>query len=354
MKFQLIASASTLLLSTVPAAFATTGVTQYKCTNGDYCSLSSKGGTCSPSPLGLPKGDSFSVSIQGGGSITLPYECIAFNDKDLQGGSCKVTCPASCKITPNVKEPYCQGLNQNGNSGSGNIFDDNFPFNDDKSGSGTVFDDNGDNLAAYSDTFVRGSAQTQSIQWAMDHDHLDKAPHSDAFVAVSHSETVQHMMDYLDRHHSDAFVATPHGRNNVRVHGKSDKDIKDRAFSGKSDKYREFCYVCDDEARQASRGGRVSRAFQSRTVQRACREVCDVDLGSAIRRGERHAARNSRSRHDSRRDVGKSGKFDEELSRDTEFAGKAKAAKPRPRSARTDRSRKAGKGSKMGPVFASE
>ena len=148
MKFQLTTSASTLLLSTVPAALAT-GVTQYKCTNGDYCSLSSEGGMCSPSPLGLPAGYSFSASIMGSGSMTLPYQCIAFHENDLQGGSgmnsCTVTCPASCEITRNVVDP-CHG--QNGNSGSGTVFGGNFPFNFDNSGSGTVFDGNfpfGDN-----------------------------------------------------------------------------------------------------------------------------------------------------------------------------------------------------------------
>ncbi len=174
MKFQLITSASTLLLSTVPAALAT-GVTQYKCKSGDYCSLSSKGGMCSPSPLGLPAGYSFTASIMGSGSMTLPYQCIAFHDNDLQGGSgmnsCTVTCPASCEITRNVEDP-CQGkggnseggsifgydfpFGDNGNSESGNIFGGNFPFNDDNRGvadnqiTGT-FDPN---LAAFSDMFV--------------------------------------------------------------------------------------------------------------------------------------------------------------------------------------------------------
>jgi hypothetical protein len=149
MKFQLITSASTLLLSTVPAALAT-GVTEYKCLNGEHCSVSPKGdGTCNPRPLGLPSSTTFIPISMGGGSIEMPYECVAFRDDDLNGmiNNCKVTCPASCKITHNVEAPC-------GKSDIGNMFDGNIPD------IGNIFggkDDDGTsdpNLAAFSDMFV--------------------------------------------------------------------------------------------------------------------------------------------------------------------------------------------------------
>ena len=146
---------------------------------------------CSPSPLGLPAGYSFSASIMGSGSMTLPYQCIAFHENDLQGGSgmnsCTVTCPASCEITHNVEDP-CQG--QNGNSKSGSIFGSGFPFSDSNSGSGTVFDDNfpfnDDKSGSESGIFKiplfnGGNSGNGNI---FDFDGNDSSPFNDMFVAI--------------------------------------------------------------------------------------------------------------------------------------------------------------------------
>jgi hypothetical protein len=85
--------------------------TQYVCPSGSSCTLSSKGGVCSPIPEGLPTLTNFMPTIiNEGPNVNVPYECIGISGTDLEsgGGSCIMTCPESCTITSNVEEP-CSG-----------------------------------------------------------------------------------------------------------------------------------------------------------------------------------------------------------------------------------------------------
>eukprot|EP00986_Skeletonema_menzelii_P020773 scaffold32272_cov137-Skeletonema_menzelii.AAC.1 len=98
-----------LLTALFGSAIATN--TQYVCNNNEFCKLSSNGGYCRPTALGLPSGYVFSTSLSGAGTFSEIYhECIAFPKTDLVtgGGSCIMTCPATCEVTQNVANP-CQG-----------------------------------------------------------------------------------------------------------------------------------------------------------------------------------------------------------------------------------------------------
>ena len=84
------------------------GSTEYVCKNGEYCTLSSNGGVCSPIGQGLPFGSNFMpVLIGSGASTTVSYNCIGINAFDLVsgGGSCQMSCPDTCKVTPDVTNP---------------------------------------------------------------------------------------------------------------------------------------------------------------------------------------------------------------------------------------------------------
>ena len=97
----------------------TIATTEYVCNNGEYCTLSSNGGICSPIGQGLPSGNIFSPTVMGeGASTTVPYNCIGINDSDLVsgGGSCQMSCPDSCKVTPDVTNP-CGSTGGNDSTG---------------------------------------------------------------------------------------------------------------------------------------------------------------------------------------------------------------------------------------------
>jgi hypothetical protein len=86
----------------------TIATTEYVCNNNEYCTLSSNGGVCSPIGQGLPSGNSFSPTVMGeGASTTVNYNCIGIDDSDLVsgGGSCQMSCPNTCKVTPDVTNP---------------------------------------------------------------------------------------------------------------------------------------------------------------------------------------------------------------------------------------------------------
>ena len=104
-----ILSAAVLLLARPIDASST----EYKCSGGGYCTLSSNGNSCTPMGQGLPSGNNFMPSLMGSGSsLPMPYDCIGISSNDLAEsggfGGCVVTCPGGCTVTPNVASP-CAG-----------------------------------------------------------------------------------------------------------------------------------------------------------------------------------------------------------------------------------------------------
>ena len=114
-------SATVLLLARSVDASSTS--TEYKCSGGEFCQLSSHLHTgwtgpsqrsmCTPIGQGLPSGNVFMPTLMGSGtSSPMPYDCIGILSNDLAEsggmGSCVVTCPGSCTVTPNVASP-CTG-----------------------------------------------------------------------------------------------------------------------------------------------------------------------------------------------------------------------------------------------------
>ena len=98
-----ILSAAVLLLARPVDASST----EYKCSGGEYCTISSNGDICAPIGQGLPIGTLFipTFGIWGefdiGESAPMPYDCIG-----IEGGEgCVVTCPGDCTVTPNVASP---------------------------------------------------------------------------------------------------------------------------------------------------------------------------------------------------------------------------------------------------------
>lgn len=98
-----ILSAAVLLLARPVDASST----EYKCSGGEYCEISSNGDMCAPIGQGLPIGIVFipTFGIWGefdiGESAPMPYDCIG-----IEGGEgCVVTCPGDCTVTPNVASP---------------------------------------------------------------------------------------------------------------------------------------------------------------------------------------------------------------------------------------------------------
>eukprot|EP00563_Minutocellus_polymorphus_P021279 CAMPEP_0197733716 /NCGR_PEP_ID=MMETSP1434-20131217/44051_1 /TAXON_ID=265543 /ORGANISM="Minutocellus polymorphus, Strain CCMP3303" /LENGTH=158 /DNA_ID=CAMNT_0043321107 /DNA_START=98 /DNA_END=574 /DNA_ORIENTATION=- len=99
----------TVLLLARPVASST----EYKCSGGEHCKLSSTDdmSMCTPIGEGLPDGNTFMPTLMGSGASTpMPYACIGLSDTDLVegGGGCVVTCPDSCTVTSNVVSP-CSG-----------------------------------------------------------------------------------------------------------------------------------------------------------------------------------------------------------------------------------------------------
>ena len=104
-----VLSAAVLLLARPVDASST----EYKCSGGEYCKLSSNENICTPIGQGLPSGNNFMPSLMGSGASTpMPYDCIGISTDDLAEsggfGGCVVTCPDSCTVTPNVASP-CTG-----------------------------------------------------------------------------------------------------------------------------------------------------------------------------------------------------------------------------------------------------
>jgi hypothetical protein len=103
---------SLLVLAAIAGTTTTTaGITEYVCNNGEYCTLSSNGGLCNPI-VQLPSGNIFTPTLydgtgSGGAPIDVPYNCIGINAFDLVsgGGSCQMSCPNTCKVTPDVTNP---------------------------------------------------------------------------------------------------------------------------------------------------------------------------------------------------------------------------------------------------------
>ena len=96
--------------------------TEYVCNNGEYCTLSSTGGDCGPIGQGLPDGTVFMPDLIGeGASMNVTYSCIGIDDSDSDlvsgGGSCQMSCPDSCKVTPDVTNP-CGSTGGGGNPAS--------------------------------------------------------------------------------------------------------------------------------------------------------------------------------------------------------------------------------------------
>jgi len=100
--------------------------TEYVCNNGEYCQLSSNGGMCSPTALGLPSSYIFSTSLTGTGATAgINHQCIGFPDYDLasSNGNCIMNCPSSCTVTQYVAFP-CSNNNSDGMFGlDSGIFD---------------------------------------------------------------------------------------------------------------------------------------------------------------------------------------------------------------------------------------
>ncbi len=104
-----ILSAAVLLLARPVDASST----EYKCSGGEYCKISSNGNICTPIGQGLPAGNVFMPTLMGSGaSAPMPYDCIGISSDVLAEsggmGGCVVTCPDSCIVTPNVASP-CAG-----------------------------------------------------------------------------------------------------------------------------------------------------------------------------------------------------------------------------------------------------
>ena len=105
-----ILSAAVLLLARPVVASST----EYKCSGGEFCQLSSNGSMCTPIGQGLSSGNVFMPTLMGSGtSSPMPYDCIGISSNDLAEsggmGGCVVTCPGSCTVTPNVASPCTRG-----------------------------------------------------------------------------------------------------------------------------------------------------------------------------------------------------------------------------------------------------
>ena len=87
------------------------GTTEFVCNSGSYCTLSSTGGVCSPMGKGLPFGSNYMPTVMNSASMNVPYDCIGFSNSDLVsgGGSCQMSCPDTCTVTPDVTNPCGSG-----------------------------------------------------------------------------------------------------------------------------------------------------------------------------------------------------------------------------------------------------